>query len=85
MPKTNGLLITSVDYFETPIDTRGKEAYGVPIHIFSKVDMEVALDLDRDHGFETTGTLDLTCEEKAVKWRGVDLDYTFLVFTLVKV
>ena len=82
--KPNGLLITSVDYFETPIDTGGKEAYGGPIHIFSKEHMEAALDLAKDHGFETTGALDLTCEEKAVHWRGVDLDYTFLVFTLVK-
>lgn len=83
--KPGGLLVTSVDYFETPTDTVGKEAYGGPVHIFSKEDMEEALILARDHGFETTGPLDLTCEEKAVTWLGVGLDYTFLVFTLVKI
>jgi SAM-dependent methyltransferase len=34
--KTDGILITSTDYFETPVDTKNKEAYGAPVHIFTK-------------------------------------------------
>ena len=84
VPKTNGLLITSVDYFETPIDTGGKEAYGDPAYISSKEEIQAAIWIAKEHGLATTGPLDLICEEKAVNWMGVDLDYIFLVFTRVK-
>jgi SAM-dependent methyltransferase len=32
--KPGGILITSTDYWQTPIDTRGRQMYGVPVHIF---------------------------------------------------
>ena len=33
--KPGGLLITSTDYYDSPVDTRGQVAFGAPIHIFS--------------------------------------------------
>lgn len=83
--KPKGLLITSVDYFDSRIDAMAKEAYGGPVHIFSREDVQSALNIANAHGFITTGPLDLTCEEKAVTWSHVGLQYTFLVFAMVKV
>ena len=80
--KPGGLLITSTDYWETPIDTKGMTAYGVPIKIFTKEDIELMILIAADFGFELEGELYLTCKDKVVKWRG--LEYTFVYFTLRK-
>lgn len=82
--KPGGLLVTSTDYWPTPIDTRSREAYGVPVHIFSEPEIRGALDLARSAGLVPTGPLDLTAREKVIHWQAFDLDYTFLVFTLRK-
>jgi SAM-dependent methyltransferase len=83
--KPKGLLITSVDYFESPIDAKGKEAYGGPVHIFSGEEVLGALRIANAHGFVATGPLDLSCEERPVTWSRVGLQYTFLVFAMAKV
>src|SRR5215469_9866253 len=70
--KPNGLLITSTDYYPTPIDTEGKFAHGTPIKIFSKSEIQAALDLARSAGFETTGDVDLECNEKPIRWELYD-------------
>jgi len=82
--KPGGLLFTSTDYFETPIDTKGQIAYGVPIHIFSKAEIETALSIAKQYGFEPSSPIDLTTEEKVVHWSRYDLHYTFLNFCLTK-
>jgi SAM-dependent methyltransferase len=82
--KPGGLLITSTDYFPTPVDTRGQVAHGMPIKIFSKPEIEAAIDLAKREGFEQTGVLDLDCEEKPIHWEQFGLDYTFVLFTLRK-
>jgi len=82
--KPGGLLITSTDYYPTPIDTSGKFAHGTPIKIFSQSEIQAALDLARSVGFETTGDLDLECTEKPIRWEQFGLDYTFVLFTLRK-
>jgi hypothetical protein len=43
-----------------------------------------ALHLAKRNGFAKTGPIDLSCNEKVVYWGEVDLDYTFVVFTLQK-
>jgi SAM-dependent methyltransferase len=82
--KPGGLLITSTDYFPTPIDTRGQTAHGTPIKIHSRLEIEAALDLARSAGFVTTGEIDLECTEKPIHWEPFGLDYTFVLFTLQK-
>jgi SAM-dependent methyltransferase len=86
--KPGGLLITSTDYFPTPIDTRGQSAHGSPIQIFSKPEILAALDLAYSAGFESTGPLDLATpeqfDERPIHWAKFNLDYTFLLFTLRK-
>jgi len=82
--KTNGILITSTDYYETPIDTKGQIAYGVPIHIFTKEEIEEAMNISEKYGLFLTSPLDLTCDEKVVYWKQYDLRFTFLNFVLRK-
>jgi SAM-dependent methyltransferase len=82
--KPGGVLITSTDYYETPIDTKGQYAYGVPIHIFSKTEIIAALEVAKEFDLILTGPLDLNCEEKAVRWEPYGLEYTFAIFTLQK-
>lgn len=82
--KPNGILITSTDYYETPIDTKGQEAYGAPIHIFSKQEILSALDVAKKFDLELTGPLDLSCEERTICWNRFKLSFTFLIFTLQK-
>lgn len=79
-----GLLITSTDYWDAPVDTGGQRAYGVPIHIFTRQEIVAALQLARTFGFEPLSEPDLTVSERAVHWRRHDLRYTFVIFSLRK-
>jgi SAM-dependent methyltransferase len=82
--KPGGLLITSTDYYPTPIDTGGQSAHATPIKIFTRAEIQAALDLARSIGFATTGPIDLDCEEKPIRWDPFGLEYTFVLFTLRK-
>ncbi len=82
--RRGGLLVTSTDYHETPIDTRGQVAYGVPIHVFSKEEIERALALAARHGFAPVSDVALRSHERVVRWEPFGLSYTFVVFTLRK-
>jgi SAM-dependent methyltransferase len=82
--KPGGLLITSTDYYPTPIDTAGKLAYGAPVKIFTKEDVQAMVALATSIGFETTGPIDFACDEPSVRWENYQLDFSFLVFTLRK-
>ncbi len=50
--KPGGLLITSTDYWPTPIDTRGQIAHGSPIKIFSRAEVEAALEIAKSSGLQ---------------------------------
>jgi SAM-dependent methyltransferase len=82
--RPGGLLITSADYWQASIDTEGRQAYGVPVKIFTEDQILKTVGLAKQYGFATTGAIDLSCEEKVVHWGEVGLDYTFVVFTLKK-
>lgn len=82
--RPGGLLVTSTDYFETATDTRGLSAYGVPIRIFTKADLEAALQLAARFGLLLEKPVDFTCRDRVVRWAEHDLSYTFIVFALVK-
>ena len=82
--KPGGLLITSTDYWPTPIDTQGQSEHGAAIKIFSRPEIEAALELARTIGFERTGDLNLDCTERPIRWEQFGLEYTFVLFTLRK-
>jgi len=82
--KPGGILITSADYFETKIDTGAQRAYGVPIHIFSREEIEAAVKIAERHGFTPTGPLDLRAGDKVVTWKTHGLHYTFVIFSFRK-
>lgn len=82
--KPGGLLITSTDYFPTPIDTHGGAEHGAPIKVFTRPEVEAMLELASTIGFEQTGELDLDCEARPVCWAKFNLEYTFVLFTIRK-
>ena len=82
--RPGGLLITSVDYYPSSIDTFGKTAYGVPIRVFSRQDAEAMLEMAREYDLYPLDDVDLDCQNKPVKWEEQGLKYTFLIFGLRK-
>jgi SAM-dependent methyltransferase len=80
--KPGALLVTSTDYFPTPINTAGKLAHGAPIKIFNKDELRSMLNAARAAGFEQTEDFDLDCSEKPIRWEQYGLEYTFVMFTL---
>ncbi|UVT20088.1 MAG: methyltransferase domain-containing protein [Nitrospira sp.] len=83
--RAGGILITSTDYYETPIDTKGQEAFGVPIHIFTKDEIAHGLEVAARYGFSLMSPINLSSPEKVVHWKEYDLRYTFVIFSLQKV
>ena len=82
--KPGGLLVTSTDYFDQPTDTKGLSAYGVPIKIFTRAEIERAIEVAATHGLRLTGPVDLTCEQRVVRWERFGLGYSFVAFALLK-
>jgi SAM-dependent methyltransferase len=82
--KPGGILFTSTDYWETPIDTRGQIAYGVPVRIFSRADVQGILETAEGVGLQPTGPLCFACKDRVVHWQKVALDFTFIGFALRK-
>jgi SAM-dependent methyltransferase len=80
--RPGGILIISTDYYDAPIDTSGRIAYGTPIHVFTKEEIAQTLDLARSSGFTLISPLDLTAGEKVVHWKEHDLHYSFVIFSL---
>jgi hypothetical protein len=58
--------------------------FGVPVHVFTRTELEQTIRIAEQYGLALTSPLELECDEKAVHWGEVDLDYTFVVFTLRK-
>jgi hypothetical protein len=78
--KPGGHLFVSFDYWYDPVDCGGRQAFGVPVRVFSRADvwgmLELAAAADLDNvGIDTGGTHFL-CQDKVVKWLG--LEYTFM-------
>lgn len=82
--RPGGLLITSTDYYDTPVDTFGRSAYGVPIHVFAKAEMLDIFAIAERCGFELLSPIDLSCREKAVHWARHDLSYTYIIFSMIR-
>lgn len=82
--KPGGALVTSTDFWCEPVDTGGQSAYGTPIRIFTREEIEACAELARKHGLRLLRPFDFTCLERVVHWAGHDLDYTFINFVLEK-
>lgn len=80
--RPGGLLITSTDYFETPVDTHSARAYGAPVHVFDQTEIKACLTLAESYGFDLVAPLSLESPERVVEWPEHGLRYTFIVFTL---
>ena len=82
--KPGGLLITSTDYWDDGIDAKGLTAYGVPVRVFDAPDIRKLISLGDKCGFKLTDPMKLSCQEKCVSWRQLNLGFTFIVLTLRK-
>lgn len=82
---SGGFLIVSVDYWKDPIDTTGKKAYGTETKVSTPKEIQELIDLASSTGFVSTGEIDYSTEEKAVHWKRLELEFTFIVFVLMKV
>jgi SAM-dependent methyltransferase len=82
--KPGGVLITSTDYWEQPVDTTGKYQYGTQVHLFHADEIRTVIEDAKSIGFDITSEIDLTSDEKAVYWAAPNLHYTFIIFTLRK-
>ena len=82
--KPGGVLITSTDYWDTPVDTAGRMAYGAPIHVFDAKEVQAAFGLARGFGFELLSPIVLEAQDKVVEWKPHGLAYTFLVFSMIR-
>lgn len=75
--RPGGHLFVSCDYWETPINTAGLQAYGVPVRIFTRTDLEAAIAMTEAVGLRLVSPSNLACAEKAVCWERFGLHYTF--------
>jgi len=83
--KKGGLLITSTDYWENEIDRMNGLAYNNPIYVYNKISVRNLLEKALRQGFILFGPeVDLHCQNKVVKWKKFNLDFTFLIFSLQK-
>ena len=71
-----GHLFVSVDYWEDPIDTGDRIAFGAPVKIFDAAAVRDFISQAKCLGLKVTSAPDLRCRERAVSWIG--LEYTFL-------
>lgn len=75
--KPGGILITSTDYWHKKINTTNLRAYGHEIKIFSKSELVEFIEIAKNIGFQVKDNIDFDCNEKAVHWRRINLDFTF--------
>jgi len=57
---------------------------GINREFLTESEIRSALELSGRYGFELTGPVDLIAQEKAVRWEGVDLEFTYVTFCLRK-
>jgi SAM-dependent methyltransferase len=79
--RPRGLLVVSTDYFESRLDTAGKHAFGAPVHVFNRPEIERLVQQARARSFELQGETDLSSPEAPIEWSGQGLRYTFVVLT----
>jgi hypothetical protein len=78
------VVVVSTDFWCEPIDTTGKEAYGVPVHVLTPADIRAWVAAAERHLLKPVTPVELTCADKVVHWDRVDLDFTFTNLVLAK-
>lgn len=77
-----GYLFVSFDYWETPVDTKGQTAFGVPIKIFTKDDVMQMAIFAHQMNLRISTIPEFGCGDPLVKWMG--MEYTFFNMLLRK-
>lgn len=82
--RDDGILIVSTDYWVESVDTTGLRAFDAPVSVFAPEDIRRFVTLAEALGFRPTGDIDYSARDRVVRWDEVGLDFTFIVFALVK-
>jgi glycosyltransferase involved in cell wall biosynthesis len=77
-----GHLFVSFDYWQDPVETHGRMAFGAPIKIFTRSDIDRMVGFAEALGLEPTVPVELDCSERVVNWTG--MDFTFMSLLLQK-
>jgi len=79
-----GFVILSTDFWCAPLEFGDLGAYGHPIHVFQPSDIREAITVGAANGFRPLAPVDIRCEDKAVHWQRMDLDFTFIFLAFEK-
>jgi SAM-dependent methyltransferase len=83
--RKGGVLITSTDFWCSPVDTQGIYPYGPKLgqmRVFGPDDIGAMISQAADVGLRLDGPLDTRCEDPVVTWHRVGRSYTFTYFEL---
>jgi hypothetical protein len=83
--RPGGLLITSTDFWCDGVATDGLEAYGAPVKVFTAADVTACVQAAEALGLVPLSPVDLSCDERVVRWERLGLDFTFVNFVLERV
>jgi len=83
--KPGGHLFVSTDYWCEGVDTRGQEAFGAPVKVFTRDEIEEIIRMANDVGLAPTSPPDLSCKDRPVSWIGMDYTFVSLMFKKVEV
>jgi SAM-dependent methyltransferase len=85
--RPGGYLLTSTDYWATPIDCHGIFPYGAEfgeMHVFTPEELNAFVGNAERYGLTPVEPLDLQCAEPVVTWERVNRSYTFTFFVMRK-
>lgn len=80
--RDGGYLFTSFDYWSTPVDTMGQQAFGSPIRIFTANDVMQMAIFAKEVGLDLMKRPVLNCKNAPVEWMG--MRYTFMNLLMKK-
>lgn len=79
--RPGGHLFVSYDYWETPINTGDRTAFGAPVWLPDADEVRALVTYATGRGFLLTGgELDLECRDRVVSWLGLDFTFMSLLF-----
>lgn len=82
--RPGGIAILSTDFWCSPIDTQGKVAYGVPVHVLAPAEIETWVEVAARYGLRPVSPVTFGCEDRVVHWKRLDLRFTFIDLVLTR-